>query len=157
MIESTVMLLASGFGLGWLPFAPGTFGSLLGIPLAWWVVGRALTNQIILTVALLAIGVPLCHWTSILLGGGDASQIVADEFLAFPIVILGSALARSPWTMMVAFALYRVFDITKLPPIHHVEAIGGGVGIVFDDVLAAIYALMALRLGISLWRWSHSR
>lgn len=88
------MLLAGGFGLGWLPFAQGTLGSLLGIPLAWWLVGRTLTNQVILTVALLAIGVPLCHWASIWLGGGDAPQIVADEFLAFPIVILGGALAR---------------------------------------------------------------
>ena len=156
MIESTVLLLASGFGLGWLPFASGTFGSLLGIPLAWWMLGRTLTTQVIITVLLLAIGVPLCHWASMWLGGGDASQIVADEFLAFPIVVLGLASARTPWMMMAAFALYRLFDITKLPPIHHIEAIGDGLGIVLDDVLAAIYALLTLRMAVALWRWRNT-
>jgi len=156
MIESATLLLASGFGLGWLPFAPGTFGSLLGIPLTWWLVGRRLTIQVLITALLLAIGVPICHWASMWLGGGDAPQIVADEFLAFPIVILGLASARNPWMMMVAFALYRLFDITKPPPIHHIETIGGGLGIVLDDVLAAIYALLTLHMAVAIWRWRNN-
>lgn len=153
MIENTVLLLASGFGLGWLPFAPGTLGSLIGIPLAWWLLCRTLMTQVTITVLLLAIGVLICHWASMWLGDGDASQIVADEFLAFPIVLLGLALAPTPWMMMGAFALYRFFDITKLPLIHYTEAVGGGLGIMLDDVLAAIYALIVLRIGIALWRW----
>lgn len=156
MIENTVLLHAGRFGLGWLPFAPGTFGSLLGIPLAWWMLGRTLTTQVIFTVLLLAIGVLICHWASQWLASGDASQIVADEFLAFPIVLLGLSLAPTPWMMMVAFALYRLFDITKLPLIHHTEAVGGGLGIMLDDVLAAVYALIALRIGIELWRWRNT-
>ncbi len=152
MIESMVSLLAAGFGLGWLPWAPGTFGSLLGIPLAWWLLDRPLTKQVIIIVLLLIVGVPLCHWSSHWLGGGDASQIVADEFLAFPLVTLGLAAARTPWMMGVAFALYRLFDTTKPPPINFIETIGGGLGIVLDDVLAALFAWIILFVGIALWR-----
>ncbi|MDR5860726.1 phosphatidylglycerophosphatase A [Halomonas eurihalina] len=156
MIEGTMLLLATGLGLGWLPWAPGTFGSLLGIPLAWWLLGRPLPLQFITLVLLLAIGVPLCHWASISLGGGDASAIVADEILAFPIVLLGLAGARRPWMIGAAFALYRLFDITKLPPIGHIEAIGGGLGIMLDDVVAALYAWLVLAVAIALWR-RHAR
>ncbi|CAM3870599.1 phosphatidylglycerophosphatase A [Vreelandella rituensis] len=152
MVESMVLFLAAGFGLGWLPWAPGTFGSLLGIPLAWWLLGHPLTKQATIIVLLLIVGVPLCHWASQWLGGGDASQIVADEFLAFPLVTLGLAAARTPWMMGAAFALYRLFDTTKPPPISHLEAIGGGLGIVLDDVLAALLAWIVLAVGITLWR-----
>lgn len=155
-MESVMHLLASGFGLGWLTWAPGTFGSLPGLPLAWWLLGRSLLCQVSVTALLLIIAVPLCHWASRLLGGGDASQIVADEFLAFPIAVLGLAIARRPRVMAMAFMLFRFFDITKLPPITQIEAIGGGVGIVLDDVMAAIYAWMVLALGIALWRWRRS-
>lgn len=86
IFEQVVLLIATGFGLGSLPWVPGTFGSLLGIPLAWWLWGQALTRQLLVITALLAVGVPLCHWASRWLGGGDAAQIVADEYFAFPLV-----------------------------------------------------------------------
>lgn len=79
MIESAVLLVATGFGLGWLPWAPGTFGSLICLPLAWWLLGYPLWRQVLIMAVLLAVAVPLCHWASLWLGGGDAPQIVADE------------------------------------------------------------------------------
>lgn len=151
-MDSIIHLLASGFGLGWLSWGPGTFGSLLGIPLAWWLLGRPRLHQVGITALLLIVAVPICHWASQQLGGGDAGQIVADEFLAFPIAVLGLAAARRFWVMGVAFGLYRFFDIAKLPPIGQVEAIGGGLGIVLDDGMAAIYAWLVLAAGIALWR-----
>lgn len=149
------LLLASGFGLGWLPWAPGTFGSLLGLPLLWWLSKRSFLNQIKIMVPLLFIAVALCHWSSEQLGGGDPSQIVADEFVALPIVVLGLAVGRQPGVMAIAFILFRLFDISKPPPISHIEAIGGGLGIVLDDVMAAIYAWMLLGSGVVLWRRYH--
>lgn len=64
MIESAVLLVATGFGLGWLPWAPGIFGSLIGLPLAWWLLAHPLGRQVVILVVLLAVAVPLCHWAS---------------------------------------------------------------------------------------------
>lgn len=152
MIENAVLLVATGFGLGWLPWAPGTFGSLIGLPLAWWLLGHSPGRQVAILVALLAVAVPLCHWASLWMGGGDIPQLVADEYLAFPIVMIGLAAGRCWWVMGLAFLFYRLFDITKLPPIGHVEAIGGGLGIALDDVVAALYALIVLATVIALRR-----
>lgn len=157
MTENAVLVVATGFGLGWLPWAPGTFGSLIGLPLAWWLLGYPPGRQVIIMAVLLAVSVPLCHWASLWQGGGDAPQIVADEYLAFPIAMTGLAMARRPWVLGVAFVLFRLFDGTKPPPINHIEAIGGGLGIVLDDVMAAICAWIVLAIGIALWRRCHLR
>ncbi|OLO03318.1 phosphatidylglycerophosphatase A family protein [Salinicola socius] len=152
MVENAVLLVATGFGLGWLPWAPGTFGSLIGLPLAWWLLGFSPGRRVAIMVALLVVAIPLCHWASLWLGGGDVPQVVADEYLAFPIVMIGLAAGRRWWVMGLSFLLYRLFDITKLPPIGHVEAIGGGLGIALDDVVAALYALLVLTMVIALRR-----
>lgn len=152
MLENGLLIVASGFGLGWIPWVPGTFGSLIGLPLAWWLIGQSPGRRAVIIASLLIVAVPICHWTSLLLGGGDAQQIVLDEYLAFPIVLTGIALARRPWIMGLAFLLYRIFDITKPPPIGLIESIGGGLGIVLDDAAAAIFAWVLLTIGIALWR-----
>lgn len=154
MIEQTLAAVATGFGLGLMPWAPGTFGSLLGLPLAWWLLSCSPIRQVVILAVLLALGVPLCHWTSLWLGGGDVPSIVADEYLAFPISALG--FVRTPWILCVAFLLFRLFDATKLTPIDQFEAIGGGAGIVADDVMAALYAWISLAIGVALWRRWHS-
>jgi len=140
-----------------LPWAPGTFGSLICLPLAWWLLGYPLWRQVLIMAVLLAVAVPLCHWASLWLGGGDAPQIVADEYLAFPIAVIGLIAARRPWVMGMAFVLFRLFDIIKPPPISQIEALGGGLGIVLDDVMAALYAWMVLAIGTALWRRCHLR
>lgn len=152
MMESAILLLATGFGLGWLPWAPGTFGSLPGVPLAWWLLGRPRMLQLGMMVFLVAGGILLCHLASPLLGGGDASQIVVDELLAFPVAVLGLSVARSPWVMALALVLYRIFDIAKLPPVSTMEALGGGPGIMLDDVAAAFCTWVVLVAGYALWR-----
>lgn len=152
MLENGLLMVASGFGLGWVPWAPGTFGSLIGLPLAWWLIGQSPGRRAAIIASLLVVAVPICHWASLWLGGGDARQIVIDEYLAFPIALTGIALAGRPWMMGGAFLLYRIFDITKPPPIGLIESIGGGLGIVLDDVAAAICTLVVLTIGIALWR-----
>lgn len=156
MLESLVLLTATGFGLGWLPLAPGTFGSLIGLPLAWWLVGQRASHQAVVIALMLIVALPLCHWASIWLDSGDASQIVADEYLAFPVAVAGLVVARRPWVIGIAFLLFRFFDISKLPPIHHAELIGGGPGMVMDDIGAAIYTWATMILVLALWRWRRS-
>ena len=61
MLDTFNFWLATGFGLGLAPFAPGTFGSLLGIPLAWWLLSRPIGQQGLVMAALLVLAVPVCH------------------------------------------------------------------------------------------------
>ena len=153
MIETMVVQVATGFGLGQLPFMPGTFGSLLGLPLAWWLLGHPPRRQALIAVILLVVAVPLCHWASLWLGGGDIPQIVADEYLVFPVSMMGLASMRRPWVLLTAFVLFRLFDALKLPPLNFLEAVGGGLGIVLDDLMAAVYSWIVIAVAIRLWRW----
>lgn len=153
MIETLVVQAATGFGLGQLPFMPGTFGSLLGLPLAWCLLVHPPRRQALIAVILLALAVPLCHWASLWLGGGDIPQIVADEYLVFPVSMIGLASIRRPWMFLIAFALFRLFDALKLPPLNLLEAVGGGVGIVLDDLMAAFYTRIVIAVAIRLRQW----
>ncbi|MDR5907407.1 phosphatidylglycerophosphatase A [Franzmannia qiaohouensis] len=157
MLEGILIAVGTGFGLGTLPLAPGTFGSLLGLPLAWWLLRYPLAIQATLAALLVAVAIPLCHYAALAVGGGDPSQIVADEFLLFPLAVLGLQAARNPWVMASAFLLFRLFDILKPPPIHWVESWHGGLGIVADDALAALCTWVVMAGLLQLRRWQLKR
>ncbi len=142
---------STGFGLGLSPLASGTAGSLLGLPLAWWLLGRSRRLQLSVAALLLLVAVPICHLASDTLGGKDDGRIVADEYLAFPVAVLGQAAARQPVVMAGTFVAYRVLDITKPPPTAQLEGVAGGVGIVLDDTMAALYAWLLLAAALALW------
>lgn len=152
MLETLNLWLATGFGLGLAPIAPGTFGSLLGIPLAWWLLGRPLGQQGAIMAVLVALAVPVCHYAALQLGGGDPGSIVADEYVAFPLAVIGLKAARHPLVMALAFAIFRFFDALKPPPIHLAEYVQGGVGIVLDDVVAALATWVVMALLLCLWQ-----
>lgn len=154
-MDAAVLLFASGFGLGWIPWAPGTFGSLLGLPLAWWLLGLTRSSQVAVVAFLLIVAVPICHVAALMLNGSDPAQIVADEFMAFPLALLGLSAARTPWGMALAFALFRLFDTTKPPPITWVETLDGGLGIALDDAVAALLSWLVLAALLTLWRRYH--
>ena len=135
--------VAFGFGAGLAPTAPGTFGTLLG-----WVIGLALgavQPAAVLPAALVffAIGVWACGVTGRHLGVADHGGMVWDEVAAFLLV-----LALVPWELpwqLAAFGAFRFFDIAKPPPIRYFERrYHGGFGVMFDDALAAGYALLLL-------------
>ncbi|OJA05291.1 phosphatidylglycerophosphatase A [Halomonas sp. QHL1] len=151
MLDTVNLWLASGFGLGQSPFAPGTLGSLLGIPLAWWLLSRPLGQQGAVMAALLILAVPVCHYASQQFAGLDHGSIVADEYLAFPLAVIGLQAARHPLVMALAFGVYRFFDALKPPPIHLAEYVNGGFGIVLDDVIAALVTWVVMAIGIKLW------
>ena len=135
--------VAFGFGAGLAPTAPGTFGTLLG-----WVIGLALGAlhaEAVLLAALIAfvLGVWACGVTGRHLGVADHGGMVWDEVAAF-LLVLAIVPRELPW-QLAAFGAFRFFDIAKPPPIRHFERrYHGGFGVMFDDVLAAGYALLLL-------------
>ena len=134
-----------GFGSGLAPKAPGTFGTLVGLPLFWIISGYPFNTQIVIITALFIIGIYVCDKTGKALGVADHGAIVWDEIVAMMLVLSFTALDAFAW--FIAFLLFRLFDIWKPFPIRQFDAtLKNGFGVMFDDVLAAIYAIFALRL-----------
>jgi phosphatidylglycerophosphatase A len=139
--------LATGFGVGLFVPAPGTFGAAIGSLLAW---GSAYIPgywpQLAAILALLAIGIPLCTAAGNALGGKKDNQaIIWDEITTVPLVFLFVPLTN--WkTLLAGFVLHRVFDITKPPPARQLEHLPEGLGVMADDVIAALYAAASLYL-----------
>ena len=142
------MIAASCCWVGRLRPAPGTWGSAVGLAAAVAVsasgLGRPLELACWLLVNLLA--VPLCTLAARQLGGlKDPSTVVLDEAAAMPLVLLVVAPEARTWlTLLAAFGLFRLFDITKLPPCRQLERLPDGLGVMADDWAAAAYAAAVL-------------
>lgn len=139
-------LLAFGFGSGLARMAPGTFGTLAAFPM-YWLIEPQLSNQlfILMLVLAFALGVWVCGITGKALGVADYGGIVWDEIVAMMLVLFFTPPGWY-WSLL-AFVLFRFFDIVKPPPIRYFDSNWhGGLGVMFDDLLAAGYALMCLAL-----------
>ena len=147
-LASPAHLLALGFGSGLFPRAPGTVGTLWAwcvfVALEDWLAPQ---HWLLLIAASFLIGVWACGRAARDVGVSDHSAIVWDEVVAFCLVL---AFLPTDWlTQLVAFALFRFFDIAKPPPIGVVDArLKGGFGIMFDDLLAAFFTLFLF----AIWR-----
>ncbi|PKO48022.1 MAG: phosphatidylglycerophosphatase A [Betaproteobacteria bacterium HGW-Betaproteobacteria-22] len=137
-----------GMGAGLAKKAPGTFGTLAGIPLFWLISHYSTLIQLIIITALFLAGIYFCRKTGQALGISDHGSIVWDEIVAVMLVL---AFTENQWQWwLAAFVLFRIFDIWKPFPIRQCDAkIKGGFGVMFDDLLAAIYAIISLN--ILLW------
>jgi phosphatidylglycerophosphatase A len=144
-MQRMLAFLGVGFGLGYSPFAPGTVGCLLGLPLAWVLNTYAdVPVQVAASLVLSLAAIPLCSAAEAMLGGKDPKPCVADEYLTFPLCMIGLPVLGQPGgALMMAFAFCtnRFFDIVKIWPAHGLQRLKGGFGIVIDDVFAALYAL----------------
>ncbi len=139
--------IALGFGAGLSPKAPGTLGTLVAFPLYWLLAEHPF--YWVWMAAFLAMGVWTCGIAGHNLGVHDHGGIVWDEIAAF-LLVLPFAPA-TPLGFAVAFALFRLFDIWKPFPIGWLDArVGGGLGVMLDDLLAAMYAILCL-LGMTAW------
>ena len=139
-------LLAFGFGSGLARKAPGTIGTLVAFPMYWYLAPR-LTNAMFLLVLIwsFAIGVWVCDKTGKALGVADYGGIVWDEIVAFLLVLFFTPPGWE-WSFL-AFVLFRFFDIIKPPPIRYFDSNWhGGLGVMFDDLLAAGYSLLCMAL-----------
>jgi len=137
-------LLSFGFGSGLAQKAPGTFGTLVAFPIYWFLAPR-LSDVAFLSVVVLAfaVGIWICGKTGESLGAADYGGIVWDEIVAFTLVLFFTPPGWE-WSLL-AFALFRLFDILKPPPIRYFDSNWhGGLGVMFDDLLAAGYALLCM-------------
>lgn len=142
-MKKLVLFLATGCGIGlFVPFAPGTFGSLPGVALAWWMASWEPSVQALVAVMLAAAAIPVCSIAERMLGVKDDGRITADEWMLYPIAVLGLPLQTLPvWALLVFFAVVRLVDIVKPPPARQLQAFHGGFGIVIDDFFANLYSL----------------
>jgi phosphatidylglycerophosphatase A len=142
-LADPVHFFALGFGAGLAPFAPGTFGSLVGLGFAVALAPLGLWWNVVAIVAAVAAGVWICGESARRLGVHDHPAIVWDEVAGMMIAMLAAPAAW--WGAPLAFVLFRVFDIAKPWPIREVDhGMGGGAGIMLDDVLAGVFAALVL-------------
>lgn len=141
-----VLFLATGCGLGWIPFAPGTFGSLGGLVLVYGLLQLPVWGYVLGEMAFIAVGIWICTRAGQLMGRLDPPSVVWDEIAAFPIVF--AAIPFNPWTAVLGFIWFRVFDIAKPFPINRLERLPRGWGVMSDDLMAGVYAALALRATI---------
>ena len=136
--------IALGFGAGLFPWAPGTAGTLLAIPL-WWLIDGGYDPLLLLgfLAFLFTVGVWACELTGRHLGVSDHGAMCWDEIVAFLLIL--AIVPQDPWWQAAAFFLFRAFDVVKPPPIRQFEMrFKGGFGVMFDDILAAGYTLLVL-------------
>ncbi len=148
VLRDPVCFLAFGLGTGLAPKAPGTVGTLLALPLAWLTLTLALEWRLLVAIIFIAAGVWLCGEAARRIGVHDHPGIVWDEVAGMYLVLLVAPVSVTGWAL--AFGLFRLFDIWKPWPIRDLDhRLGGGVGIMLDDLVAALYA--ALLLGFYRW------
>jgi phosphatidylglycerophosphatase A len=144
-LKDPVVFTAVGFGSGLSPFAPGTAGTLLTVPLVYFLQQQDFLIYVTVTVFVLLTGSWVCGYAADKLQVHDHSAIVYDEVAGFLITMI---LAPAGWEWMLAgFVLFRFFDAVKPWPISWFDKnLHGGFGILFDDVIAGIFSLCCLLL-----------
>jgi phosphatidylglycerophosphatase A len=162
------------WGVGFLPLAPGTFGSAVGVGLYLlerWTSMRALifaarhgwslelleslrvASLLLMVAVITVVGTWAATRAEKLLGRKDPGAVVVDEVAGQLITLLFLPLYASPWLIVAGFVLFRIFDIWKPYPIRRLESLGGGLGIMADDILAGIYAAGLLSLLTPVYYW----
>ncbi len=142
-LRSLLKYLATLGFIGYLPVAPGTFGSLVAaIFFVLLKPGDVATVSLLIIVIL--IGTIAAHHMEKVLNEKDSRHIVIDEFAGYIVSVL---LLPSRWPYYVAaFLLFRFFDILKPPPLRRMERFPGGLGIMADDILAGVYTNILLQV-----------
>jgi phosphatidylglycerophosphatase A len=144
--------LAQGLGIGRIPWAPGTWGSILGLGWYWLLIRLAPDpSWFFLTAGLAALAsIWICGQAELILKQQDPSSVVLDEIVALPfcfsLTLSGASTHPSHfWREASAgFVLFRLFDITKPPPIRQLQNLHGGLGVVIDDLAAALVSAVCL-------------
>jgi phosphatidylglycerophosphatase A len=142
--EKAIRFLASGFGSGLLPIAPGTFGTLAGIPICLLCLPLSWILRLVVVLALFALSVYITRRAEEIYQKKDDQRIVIDEIIGFQVTMLPVTITALH--LCAGFVLFRIFDIWKPFPINNLQRLPGGWGIVLDDVGAGIYAGASLLL-----------
>lgn len=140
-----ILILATGFGVGYSPIAPGTLGTLIAIPVYYFLSTIPSPLYEITLIAFLFLSVWISENAEIFFGKKDDTRIVIDEMIGFLIAMLW--VPKTTRFIIIGFFLFRFFDILKPFPIRGLEKrLKGGFGVVLDDVLAGVYANIILEI-----------
>ncbi len=139
------LLIATGFGVGYSPIAPGTLGTLLAIPIYYFLSGISSPLYEITLVGFFFLSVWISENAERFFGKKDDQRIVIDEIIGFLVTMLW--VPKTIRFIIIGFILFRFFDILKPFPIRRLEkGLKGGYGVVLDDVVAGVYANIILHL-----------
>jgi phosphatidylglycerophosphatase A len=145
------LVVATAMGAGLFPVAPGTLGTLVGVPIAYFTSDVFWPWRVLLWVAIFVLGIWAAAVFDELMGSADNQSIVIDEVVGFGISAWTAG--RNPITLIVAFLVFRFFDIFKFPPVRQVDRWSkkqtralGGFGVIADDVLAGLQTLAVVMI-----------
>ena len=145
--ERAVLFLATGFFIGTVPFAPGTFGSIIGLPVCFLISRLNIFLSVLCTILFILFAIWVAAAAEKIFKKKDAGEIVIDEIAGLIVTFVGLPFTLK--TAIVGFIIFRAFDILKPFPIRLLERkVAGGPGVVLDDVLAGLYGNLILRLAI---------
>jgi phosphatidylglycerophosphatase A len=151
LVDRLALILATGFGAGCSPIAPGTAGTLVAIPLAYATAPLGLPAYAALCLAVTGLAIWAAGRADRVMGSHDSGRIVIDEIAGY-LVTMALVDRADPVLLAIGFVAFRVADITKPPPARLLERrVPGGAGVVLDDVAAGVWAAalvaVAARLG----------
>jgi phosphatidylglycerophosphatase A len=147
--ERLGLAFATVLGVGYAPIAPGTFGSAAGL-LVWWLLPASTAVHAVAIIVIFAAGSWAGNIAERHFGRTDPGQVVIDEVMGMLITLFLNPVG---WKGALAgFLLFRIFDVIKPYPANKLEQLHGGIGVMADDGMAAIYANLVLRIGLYFFR-----
>ena len=140
-VHRVALLIATVFGAGYSPVAPGTAGSAVAV-LLLWLIPFSRAGLVLFLVAVTVVGTWAAHLAERRLGGKDPGAIVIDEVAGMTLSVVLFPL--TPGVLLTGFVLFRVCDVVKPPPARASQRLRGGVGVMIDDLIAGLYVLVVL-------------
>jgi phosphatidylglycerophosphatase A len=144
------LAVATCLGVGYAPTAPGTFGSLAGLAL-WWFLPSGIGIELSIIVVLFGVGAWSASAAERHFGNTDPGPVVIDEVMGMLITMF--LVPKSVVAGVVGFLLFRAADILKPYPANRLESLHGGIGVMADDAMAAVYGNLALRCALVAVGW----
>jgi phosphatidylglycerophosphatase A len=145
-MTTLAVLLATAGGLGRVPVAPGTAGSAVGLALYFATINLPAVSQVLLCLSLIALGTWASGVAARYFGSKDPGAVVIDEVAGQLVTLLLIPLSMTG--AVVGFLIFRLFDIVKPWPADRLEALPGGLGVMADDLMAALYGHLVLRIAL---------
>ena len=144
VVDRIAVVLATAFGVGYAPVAPGTFGTAVAVPIAWAAAAAPQWGYLALCAGVTLVAIWAAGRSNRVFGEHDSGRVVADEVAGYLCTM--APVDRGDWRLLLAgFLLFRAADIFKPPPARWIDKrMAGGVGVVLDDVVAWVYAAAAL-------------
>ncbi len=144
-MHALIIIIATGFYSGYLPKAPGTWGSLVGLVLFFLLHNLNLEIYLAVTAGIFLIGTFAAGEAEKIMDRQDPGLVVIDEITGILITMIG--IPATPLAMVLGFIFFRIFDIFKPFPVNFVDQrFHGGLGIMLDDIVAGIYSLIVMQL-----------